>query len=199
MEKFFENEHTFVLFLLFFLPGFISLKVYDLLVPSEPRDFNKSILDAVAYSTLNFIALFWLIALMRSSEMPVWLWYVSLLFVGIGMPALWPKLFVWIRDQPWFTKRARTPASISRVWDSLFIQREQYWVIAHLKDRRKIGGVFSVNSFASSSPAPPEIYLEEVWQLDENGCFDHAIERTAGILILGEELVALELFRYNDS
>ena len=49
------------LFLIFFLPGFISMKIYDLLVPGEPRDFTKSLLEAISYSTLNFAALFWLL------------------------------------------------------------------------------------------------------------------------------------------
>jgi hypothetical protein len=29
------------LFVIFFLPGFISMKVYDLLVPGERRDFSN--------------------------------------------------------------------------------------------------------------------------------------------------------------
>ena len=50
----------------------------------------------------------------------------------------------------------------------------------------------------SHSPAAPEIYLEEVWKLDENGGFtDSRIDSTAGILIMGAEIVALEFFRYN--
>ena len=54
MEKLFENQGTLGLFLIFFIPGFITLKVYDLLIPGEPRDFSKSLFDAIAYSSLNF-------------------------------------------------------------------------------------------------------------------------------------------------
>jgi hypothetical protein len=42
------------LFFLFFLPGFVSLKVYDLLVPGEMRDFSRAFFDALSYSALNF-------------------------------------------------------------------------------------------------------------------------------------------------
>ena len=42
MEKLFDNQAAFALFLVFFVPGFISLKVYDLFIPSERRDFSKS-------------------------------------------------------------------------------------------------------------------------------------------------------------
>jgi hypothetical protein len=54
VEKFFENEQVLALFLVFFVPGFLSLKVYDLLVPGERRDFSRAAFDAVAYSALNF-------------------------------------------------------------------------------------------------------------------------------------------------
>ncbi len=30
-----------VLFLIFFIPGFVSIKVYDLLIPGEQRDFQN--------------------------------------------------------------------------------------------------------------------------------------------------------------
>jgi len=38
VEKLFEGNALF-LFVIFFIPGFVSLKIYDLLVPGERRDF----------------------------------------------------------------------------------------------------------------------------------------------------------------
>ncbi|MGN7613872.1 DUF6338 family protein [Magnetococcales bacterium HHB-1] len=52
--KFFDSQ-TIQLFLLLFIPGFISLKFYDLFVPQEePRDFTKSIPTIIVYSVFNF-------------------------------------------------------------------------------------------------------------------------------------------------
>lgn len=65
MEKLFEGS-TLSLFLIFFIPGFVSLKVYDLIVPGERRDFSKSAFDAIAYSALNFSVLLPLILLIQS-------------------------------------------------------------------------------------------------------------------------------------
>jgi len=45
------NADKLALFIVFFVPGFISMKVYDLLVPGETRDASKSLLDAISYST----------------------------------------------------------------------------------------------------------------------------------------------------
>ena len=92
MEKLFENTQTLTLFLFFFLPGFVSLKVYDSLVPSERRDFSKSIYEVVAYSTLNYALLYPLVAwvLLRStSAHPILVW-VGGAFVLVAFPGLWP-------------------------------------------------------------------------------------------------------------
>jgi len=39
--------------LVFVVPGFVALRVYDLFVPGQFRDSGKSLLDAVSYSMLN--------------------------------------------------------------------------------------------------------------------------------------------------
>ena len=196
MEKLFDNQQTLALFLIFFVPGFISIKVYDAFVPTERRDFSKALFDAVAYSALNFAAFFWLIAWMRSGEMAQWLWYASLLSVCILAPAVWPILLLKIRGLR--SIASWLPGPVPRVWDSIFSQRQQYWVIVHLKDQRRIGGVYSTRSFSSSSPAPPEIFLEEVWELSATGAFVKSMPSSAGILILGDEIMALEFFRYDE-
>ena len=44
---------TLTLFLFFVVPGFIAMKVYDLLVPAERRNFGEAIVDVVTYSIFN--------------------------------------------------------------------------------------------------------------------------------------------------
>lgn len=196
MEKLFENQWTLALFLIFFVPGFISLKVYDLLIPSEARDFTKSVFDAIAYSTLNFAALLPLIMAVGSGHLSLWLSYPAMFIVLIVMPALWPVLFLRIRKHPRIAQRITSPNP--RVWDDIFAKRVPYWVIVHLKDQRRIGGLYGGKSFASHSPAPPEIYLEQLWYVDEDGGFTgKVVKSTAGVLIMGGDIVALEFFQYN--
>jgi hypothetical protein len=196
MEKLFENQGTLGLFLIFFIPGFITLKVYDLLIPGEQRDFSKSLFDAVAYSSLNFAVLLRLIALVRSDSLSALQWYTAMFFLLIGMPAVWPVVFLELRKVPWVARRIASPNA--RVWDDIFAKRTPYWVIVHLKDQRRIGGLYAGKSYTSHSPAPPEIYLEQVWDVNEEGGFTGSmVEATSGILIMGSEILALEFFRYN--
>ena len=196
MEKLFETQGTLALFLIFFIPGFITLKVYDLLIPGEPRDFSKSLFDAVAYSSLNFAALLGLIGIVRAGDLPAWEWYTLMFLLLIGMPAVWPVIFLRLRQHPRIAARIASPNA--RVWDDIFSKRTPYWVIVHLKDQRRIGGLYGAKSFTSHSPAPPEIYLEQVWHIGDNGGFTgSSVDSTEGILIMGTEILALEFFRYN--
>ena len=41
------------------VPGLVAVKVYDLLVPGERRDWTASVLEVFAYGTLNFSLWFW--------------------------------------------------------------------------------------------------------------------------------------------
>ncbi len=68
-------------------------------------------------------------------------------------------------------------------------------MIVHLKDGRKIGGKYDENSFASSSPAEEQIYLEEVWRLDKKGAFIEPTERSKGMIIFKEEILSVEFFK----
>ncbi len=82
-----------LLFLVLFVPGFISMRVYDLLIPGERRDFSNCLFEAIGYSALNFAALSWFIVLVHSAGFPAAhpVWYgLSLAFILFVAPALWP-------------------------------------------------------------------------------------------------------------
>jgi Family of unknown function (DUF6338) len=196
MEKLFESTQGFALFLFFFVPGFVSLKVYDSLVASETRDFSKSIFDAVAYSALNYGILYPVIVWIRSGTLH-WIAYSAAgLFVLIICPIVWPFLWLKVLSTKIFSSRFIHP--VGRPWDFVFLRRKPCWVIVHLRDRRKIGGLFDRRSFASSHPAEPQLYLEEVWKLGDDGRFTERVKSTEGIIILEAEILAVEFFSYDD-
>ena len=186
-----------IIYLLFFIPGFISLKVYDLMVPREYRDFSRSLFEAIGYSALNYAVLLPLILLIHSGDFPTEhpAWYLFALFpILVIFPVLWPILFYRISTSRIGSRFIVHP--MRKPWDYVFGKRQAYWVIVHLRDGRKIGGRFDRRSFASSYPADEQIYIEEVWQLDEDGKFqsDGQVERSQGILILRDDILAVEFF-----
>lgn len=181
------------LFLIFFIPGFISTKIYDLLIPTEKRDFSKSLFEVMGYSALNFAALSWLIILIHSNNFYSThkIFYFSFLFIVIFIiPIIWPIVFLKLMSYPPISKKIVHP--IRKPWDYIFGKKQCFWVIVHLKDSRKIGGRYDKNSFTSSYPAEEQIYLEEVWELDDKGAFKRPIERSGGIIILGKEISSVE-------
>ena len=108
------------------------------------------------------------------------------------MPIIWPLLFLKIAYWKPVSKHIINP--LPKPWDYIFKKGETFWVIVHLKDGRKVGGRYDKHSFASSYPEKEEIYLEEVWELADNGKFIKPIERSKGIIILGKEISLIEMF-----
>lgn len=188
------------LFIAFVVPGFISLKTYALLQPTQVKDTSQQLIDAVAYSSINYALLMGPIYLvehlnLRSSYPTLYvLFYFVVLLVA---PIAWAWAFLWLRKTQFLQRSIAHPTG--KPWDFVFGQRIRYWVIATLSDGRQVAGRFDSKSFASSSPAAEQIYLEEAWVLSEGGGFERVRSDTAGIIILAKEIATLELFHINDA
>lgn len=184
-----------VLFLILFIPGFISLKIYDLLVSSERRNYSQSLFEVISYSAINFAALSWLIIFIHSDNFYtkyIEVYFLSIFVILFIAPILWPFLILKLLSWKLVAKLIVHP--VRKPWDYVFSKKEPYWMIIHLKDGRKIGGKFDDKSFASSNPSEEQIYLEEVWKLEGDGTFSEMVERTKGIIILSDEILSVELF-----
>ncbi len=183
------------LILLFLIPGFLSLKVYDTLFPRQPRDLSKSIIEVLMYSALNYGALSWLIYLSLYIQI-AWLKALTLILSVLIMPIAWPVGYYNLLKISWFrTRLGIHPIPVP--WDYVFGKGKPYWIIVHLKDGRKIGGRYHTDSFASSFPESPQIYVEEVWKLSKTGKFLKQIERSQGIILFSESIDMVEFFEYD--
>lgn len=191
----FDNINNFVLFLILFIPGFISITVYDLLIAGEKREFTKSMFQVIAFSALNFASLSWLVSLnyqYKTYENHIVLFSVSAMMIFVFFPAFWTFCWVWLIKQDWIARKIVHP--IKRPWDWFFDKNESMWAIITLKDGRKIGGIYGASSYVSSYPLQEQIYLETIWKLDENGAFVAPVERSKGVIILGEDISTVEFF-----
>lgn len=186
-----------VLFIAFVIPGFISIKVYELLFPTNTSDSTKQVIDAIAYSCINYaILLFPILAVEKSGisdSCPTWygLFYT---FVLLIFPVLLAFFWRWIRSRESFQKNVPHPTA--KPWDYVFSRRQWFWIIATLKNGEKIAGKYASNSFTSSYPAKEQIYLEEAWVLNDDGGFERSRNNTAGIIIVSDEISTIELFQY---
>jgi hypothetical protein len=176
---------------LFALPGFISLQVWSLIIPTSERTLKDSIPEAIAFGVLN--AVIGAPLLLAVSPSSVWYLYGLLLLTLIVLPAFWPFAL----------KRGLRLLSASDVilkqarngWDEAFLRREPLFIIVHLKDGRRIGGYFGYQSFAGVYPASGHLYLETLWALDAGGKFVAPVPDSRGIVLRPDDYHFVELLR----
>ncbi|HAT50376.1 MAG TPA: hypothetical protein DCS88_08580 [Alphaproteobacteria bacterium] len=63
---------------------------------------------------------------------------------------------------------------------------------------RRVGGRFDQSSNASAFPKENQIYIEEVWELGENGVFKEKVNGTRGIIVQGKDISLVEFFGNNE-
>lgn len=188
-----------LLFVLFIMPGFISMKIYNIFYPSADRDTSKVLVDVVSYSCINYAFLIVPIYAIETDDVyhaSPFLYYLFYFFVLIVLPVTLPLLLLWLRHRAFIRKYLPHPTS--KAWDYFFSTNQRCWVVVTLKGGKKYGGLYSYNSFASGSPGPEQLYLEQHWALDENGDLDHELRDTLGIVILTNEIESVEFIKVNE-
>lgn len=188
------EESKLFLFIVFVVPGFIAIKVYELLSPSRYTESSKQVVDAISYSCLNYAILLYPIYLIETSklsESSPHIYISFYFFVMFIFPIILVSGWKYLRQLEYIQKFVPHPTQ--KPWDFVFSKRLTYWVTVTLQDGQKIAGMYGPNSFASSAPAEEQIYLEEYWLLNDDGGFDRPVDQTAGILILSSEIISVEL------
>lgn len=188
------------LFVLFIMPGFISMRVYRLFHPAPDNDTSKILIDVVSYSCINYSLLLTPIYLIEINGVfftHPFLYYLFYFLVLIIIPVLLPILLLKARQSPRI--RQKLPHPMARAWDYFFSTNQCCWVLVTLKNGKKYGGLYSYNSFATSRPEPEQLYLEKHWALDEEGDFDHELTDTLGILILTNEIESVEFIKLKET
>ncbi|WP_429173868.1 DUF6338 family protein [Aeromonas salmonicida] len=182
-----------LLFVAFIMPGFIAIKAYELFaVGSERRSTSEQLIDAISYSCINYVLWLPAVYLIESSELRnvhLWLYILFYLLVLFASPVV--ISYFWIKVR---VKRFKEHP-IKKPWDFVFSSLEPHWVLVTLKSGEKIGGYYGPESFASSSPAPEHIFLQNSWVINDNGGFERMKETSAGILVLSSEILYVEFYK----
>jgi hypothetical protein len=191
-----QSSHDIVYFVLFFIPGFIMLKIYGMLVATDKFDFSSGLLEAVAFSCINYALCSPIILMAIKNDWFIInfsLFFVSIILIILVIPIVLVLLYVNILKSEWAAKNKMLDVHKSS-WDFVFSKGQSNWVIVTLKSGNKIGGKYRVGSFASSHPNK-DIYLSEVWKLKAKTFeFERVVDRTSGMLILEGEILSIEFF-----
>jgi hypothetical protein len=187
-------------------PSVVALWVHDQFVPSEQRDWLGMLFWLISYGALNFLVYYLLSPLINAVLPPITapnplgeglIDYRSILFAAFILPAIVGFITGILPQAPWFQKlfRGKLLHPTPTAWDFIFGDRtKSYLILFHLKSGAKIGGLYSTQSYVSSFPTSQEIYVEEVWQIDEQGGWRDPIEDSAGAFNKMEECTHFELF-----
>lgn len=177
------NTQVLPIFLFFVAPGVVATGVYSYLIPSQRRALGDYLVELVTFSMFYLALFFWLIAFLyrTNAQSNALLFNLLVILTVFIVPALLGWLGSYLMQAPWLrlhTKLVVHPMPMA--WDYVFKKGESYWIIFHLKNGKRIGGYYSTKSFASGYPDTQEIYVQELWQLDEFGRFRQRVGRTAG-------------------
>jgi hypothetical protein len=180
---------------IFFVPGFVYLKAYRLFFAEIRTDFSKDLYEAIGFSFLNaliFAYPLYFIHLDKFIDKHTGWYFLIMFLVIIIAPIIYAMVFYKITKFKWYSKFLINPTK--RAWDSFFSRRESYYVIVTLKNGKRIGGKYGLNSYSSTYPNPEGIYLEEVWKLNDEYGFDEIVDQTEGILITENEISTIEFY-----
>lgn len=194
------NIETLRIFLFFVVPGYVGLKVFDLIVPSERRNFSNSLIEIVSFSMLNLALVFPLISLVNTYDVrnsyPLlfYLFWFGTLFIS---PAILAVIAKWLLGSSLLRGRVLHPTPTG--WDFFFGKGIPCWILFHLKSGEKLGGFYGINSFTSSFPQEKDIYVQEIWKVDADGRFLERVDRTGGAIINFEQCKLIEMFTVEEN
>jgi hypothetical protein len=196
-----KGPENFYLILVFIVPGVIALFVRAKFItgrtPSTAENFlTFFVLSLIYYS---FTVLFIKKALAVRELWPLWavIW-ITIVLIG---PAVFGLVLGIATQKAWIHRLANYfDLSIVHViptaWDWRLSKtpRGGMVVLVTLNDGSKVGGLFGSNSFASSDAGERDIYLEEEYNVTDEGRWERRSERV-GILIPAREIRYVEFWQ----
>lgn len=174
-----------LLFAAFVVPGAVSLQVYRLKVSLPDHALKDNLLEAIVFSIVNFAILWFFIDYATNEknirENPL-ISYLILLLSFFVAPIIWPFILVAalrkMEKLRWIQPRAKTG------WDHFFNNLQQgCYIIVQLNDGSYIGGRFGTASHASGYPNPGNLFIEELWEVGEDGNFTGSRLQGQGVIL----------------
>lgn len=182
----------------FILPGYIMNEIIEALIPVKVHTEGIKTIKFLGYSVFNFTIWSWLFVLIYKNLSSTSVSYYVLLIMftvitstlsGIAIGLL--RKFELIRKL-FIRFRVQMVHPIPNAWEYKFSKIEEpRWLIITLGSGKCIYGYYGIKSLASSDMNNRDIYLEEIYELDENKNWTK-VDRTDGIWINESEIKLIE-------
>lgn len=178
-------------------PGLLILSVRARFRDGAVPDLKDKVVSYAVASTAYYAIVAPFFYLQWGLALPSWIWATLHYFLvpyGIAMG------IVYVDQKEWFyrgTNRLglRLAHHIPAAWDYAFSKLNHgtfIWV--KLNNGTEYAGKMGQCSFASSSNAERDIYLEEVWTINDDGPWTLR-EPVRGVLLCGKDIQRVEIFR----
>ncbi len=184
----------------FLVPGLIALFVRSQFVTGRRPPHAAALLSYLTVSVIYYaLALPFADSVMaiQAPGYPKALAWFGLVFAG---PALF-GLLLGINIQQGLLRRFLRWCRLNPVhvmptaWDWKFGGMREQWVLVTLKDGTRFAGFCGQNSFMSSDPAERDIYIQWIYDIDENNKWSARGEN--GVFIAAGEISTIEFWPYN--
>ncbi len=184
------------LFLLFAVPGIVALYVRAQFLTGRMPPVGEGLVAYVTIS-LTFHALAFPVLGGRyilTRVQPEWS-FKWVIFVFI-VPALLGILLGLNARHGWISRillklKLVTTHPIGCAWDWRFSGIAECWVHIVLKNETKWAGLLGPNSFISSDPTERDIYLQQVYELDDDNVWN---EKSSSVWISHGEIQSIEFW-----
>lgn len=185
----------------FVVPGFIIYYIKTKFSPERQENTANYVFKYMFYSSFNFALIspivYWVVKsnfYMQHIFRTAGLWMIGIFFspimlgilIGIGNQKDWEKK---ILNKFNINSMHRIPTS----WDYKFSNIQDYsWIIVTTKDDKKIMGLYSSDSFASSEVGERDLYLEKQYIRNKYDTDWVELPNSKGILIKADQIKFLE-------
>ncbi len=181
------------------VPGLVILFVRSQFVTDRRPPQSSVLLSYLTVSLIYYAIAFPFLDHIRSmyenKDEKVWAWSI-LIFVGpaiLGLllginiqKNLLHRLLQWCGLNP--------VHAIPTAWDWKFGNMPPQWVLVTLKDDTRFVGLCGLRSFISSDPAERDIYIEQIYDIDDEDNWSWRGEK--GVLIAPGEIRTIEFWPY---
>jgi hypothetical protein len=180
----------------FVLPGFLVAQLAGSLRASSGIESDWTlVLRALSYSlAIHLVALYWTIWLYDQIKDDREQWREHVIALGLyGGTVLLatPVVLGWLLGR--YLAAAESRGALRRwhyalgardardAWDYVFQRTSRASFVIVRTDKELVAGRYTTDSWAGKTPAPHDLYLEEVWLLDENQVFVGRLEPHYGV------------------
>lgn len=183
----------------FLVPGFVWWAVLSMLVPARPVSAPIRFVQLLTLSCINHGLWSWaLFPIFKTGFVDRSPYWTGLILFGIMFvsPVILGFVSGWLQQREAVARLLgglglRTIHPIPRAWDWHFGRLRPYWVLVTLKNGSRLYGLFHSRSFAGSDPEHCDLYLEAQFRPLDTGEWA-PVEDTAGVLIMADQIAALE-------